>query len=312
MILPALVRLATRGKLTIFIFHRVLPALDELRPDEPDATRFEAEIRWIADWFDIRPLTEAVALLRGGRLRSPTAALTFDDGYKDNLEIALPILRNHGATATFFISTGFTGGGCMFNDVIIEAVRAAAGPLLDLTPAALGTWPLGSLVERRQAIAGLLQSVKYMTGAQRADAVAAILEAAGASPPADLMMNAKELRTLAEAGMSIGAHTRTHPILARLTLDQARDEISDGRTRLSEITGRPVDAFAYPNGVPGRDYSREHVDLVRNLGFAVACSTRPGVANSASDRLQLPRFRPWDRGKTAYALRLCRNAWRDY
>src|SRR5262245_15768822 len=112
------------GRLTILIFHRVLPAHDPLNQDEPDAQEFEQRMQWVRSWFTVLPLAEAAQRRAAGTLPARALSITFDDGYADNCTIAAPILNRLGLNATFFIATGFIGGGCMWNDRVIEAVRA--------------------------------------------------------------------------------------------------------------------------------------------------------------------------------------------
>jgi peptidoglycan/xylan/chitin deacetylase (PgdA/CDA1 family) len=107
--------------------------------------------------------------------------------------------------------------------------------------------------------------------------------------------------------MQIGAHTITHPILARLSADDAVREMRDGRVRLESIVEAPVTTFAYPNGRLGEDYRAEHATLARELGFEVAVSTNPGAARAGGDLMQLPRFTPWDRTRLRFGMRLLAN-----
>jgi hypothetical protein len=90
----------------------------------------------------------------------------------------------------------------------------------------------------------------------------------------------------------------------------ASAEIRTSKAQLEAITGAPVTLFAYPNGKPGRDYHKEHVDIVRQAGFEAAVSTAAGVANISSDPYQLPRFRPWDKTPGRFLLRLLHNTFR--
>ncbi|MCS6944605.1 MAG: polysaccharide deacetylase family protein, partial [Sutterellaceae bacterium] len=122
-----------------------------------------------------------------------------------------------------------------------------------------------------------------------------------------LMMNCEQVADLAAAGFDIGGHTVTHPILARLSPEEARAEIAGGKSDLEAIVGRRVALFAYPNGVPGKDYAAEHVRLVRACGFQAGVSTAWGVAVWRSDPFQLPRFTPWDRTRLRFGLRLAQN-----
>src|SRR5438067_12205090 len=99
------------GALSILIFHRVTPAADPLLPDIPDAAAFERVVRLLVEHFNVIPLSEAAARLLRASLPPRALCITFDDGYADNHDVALPILARHGVTATFFIATGFLGGG---------------------------------------------------------------------------------------------------------------------------------------------------------------------------------------------------------
>ncbi|MCB1768448.1 MAG: polysaccharide deacetylase family protein, partial [Candidatus Competibacteraceae bacterium] len=252
-----------RASLSILIFHRVLPRPDPLFPGEMDAARFDALLGWLRDWFNVLPLAEAVARLRQGNLPARAAAITFDDGYADNHDVALPILQRHGLSATFFIAVGFLGGGRMFNDTVIETVRRCEQPVLDLSPLDLGRHVVGSLEEKQQAIPALLNQIKYQPFAQRLETVGALADIAGVRLPDDLMMTRQQVQALHKAGMGIGAHTVHHPILARLKPEEAEREITDSRDELQALLGEPVTLFAYPNGKPGADYRPEHVAMAR-------------------------------------------------
>ncbi len=300
-----------RGRLSILIFHRVLPVPDPLFPGEADAARFDAVCGWLARWFHVLPLDTAVQQLRAGRLPARAACITFDDGYADNHGLALPILQNHGLTATFFIATDFLGGGRMFNDSVVETVRRAHGPALDLQPlgvSGLGLLDIGSLAARRTTIGAILQAIKYLPLAERDELTRKLQSLAGVDTlPDDLMMQPEQVRTLHRTGMQIGAHTVSHPILARLADDAARAEIQDSRSQLQDLLGAPVGLFAYPNGKPHEDFSAATVRLVREAGFDAALSTAWGAAGRDADVFQLPRFTPWDRGRARFGLRLARN-----
>jgi len=306
-----LLNLAGPRALSVLAYHRVLPAPDALRPGEPCAADFESRMGWIKANFNVLPLREAVRALREDRLPRRALCITFDDGYADNHAIALPILQRLGLPATFFVATGFLDGGCMFNDLVIEAVRHATQPDLRLEDLGLGHHRLGSEEQRVHTIGRVLSSLKYFQPDRRHKVALEVARRAGAPVPTDLMMTSAQVRSLHEAGMTIGAHTVNHPILAEVTEKQARDEMAQGRACLERITGAPVRLFAYPNGTPLRDYRREHAELARELGFEAAVSCAWGAARPGDDPYQLPRFTPWDRGHLRFGLRLARNAMRS-
>lgn len=295
------------ARLSILIFHRVLPAPDPMFPDLVDAARFEALVRLVAASFKVLPLGEAASRLASGTLPAGALCITFDDGYADNAEIALPILRRLGVKATFFVATGFLDGGRMFNDSVIECVRLARADEVDLSDFALGPRSLRGPQERRRVIDELLPQVKYLDLAERERFIARLAGRLGSERlPDDLMMRSGQVVELHRAGMEIGGHTVRHPILRVLDDAEAEAEIAGGRSRLQQLIDAPVDVFAYPNGKPLQDYDGRHVALVRRLGFRAAVSTAPGTATAASDPLQLPRFTPWDQGEGRWMLRLLR------
>ena len=296
-----------RARLSILIFHRVLPRIDPLFPGEPDARRFNDILSWIARWLQVIPLDEAVGRLGNGTLPARAAAITFDDGYADNATHALPLLQRHGMTATFFVATSFLDGGRMWNDSIIEAVRVFAGNRLDLSDAGLGSHGLDSIEHRRIAIENLLGRIKYLDPRERHEAVAHVIETARTRLPDDLMMRSDQVLALRKAGMQIGAHTCSHPILACVPDSHALSEITRGKAALESLLGESVGLFAYPNGKPDTDYAARHVAMVRQAGFDAAVSTAPGAAVPGGDVHQLPRFTPWDRSRARYRLRLLAN-----
>jgi peptidoglycan/xylan/chitin deacetylase (PgdA/CDA1 family) len=299
------------GRLSIVIFHRIFETPDTIFPGDPDRQRFDQLCAWLKAWFQVLPLDEAVSRLASGSLPARALAITFDDGYADNHDIALPVLRSHGLTATFFIATGYLGGGRMWNDTIVEAIKRCRLEHIDLSALGLpgiGVCPLAPLAERRQLVHRLLSAAKYLSQPARQSLADRVAELAGAELPSTLMMTPDQVRAMAAAGMQIGGHTVSHPILARLDEAGARREIEQGRADLQAITGAPVRLFAYPNGKPGTDYLPRDAELVRKLGFDAAVSTVAGAARSGGASLhELPRFTPWDTARLRFGLRMARN-----
>lgn len=298
----------SRAKLSTFIFHRVLPNPDPIFPDEPDAARFDQMLGWIKSWFNVLPLDVAIDLFITQKLPPRAAAISFDDGYADNCTIALPILQKHGLPACFFIATGFLDGGRMWNDTVIESIRTCQDSHLDLTPIGLDNHPVRSIVEKRAAIEAIIGQIKYLPASERLALTNKLAEAALHSPPDDLMMTSEQVKKLYASGMQIGAHTVSHPILARSSLTEARQEIAESKEFLEKLLQTRIRLFAYPNGKPVNDYLPEHANLVRELGFDAAVSTVSGAATlKGSDRYQLPRFTPWDKTKSRFGFRMLQN-----
>ncbi|HEY8708836.1 MAG TPA: polysaccharide deacetylase family protein [Burkholderiaceae bacterium] len=300
------------GRLSVLIFHRVLAGPDPLLPDEFDAVRFEMVCGWLRRWFNVIALDTAARQLAQGTLPERPLAITFDDGYTDNHDVALPILRRYALPATFFVATGFLDGGRMWNDTVIEAVRCTPHETLDLRGVEcghLGIRRVRGIDEKRNAIAAIIDGIKYLPQPQRDAIVGCIAARCGATLPDNLMMRSEQVAALRRAGMQIGAHTVTHPILATLSPGAARDEIVNGKRRLEAIIDEPVSLFAYPNGRPDRDYTAQTVALVREAGFDAAVTTAWGAAGAGVDPFQIPRFTPWDRTQLRFGLRLAHTLW---
>jgi peptidoglycan/xylan/chitin deacetylase (PgdA/CDA1 family) len=297
------------ASLLIMIYHRVLPRPDPLLPGEPDAATFAAQMDLLAGNFNVLPLREAARALRDGSLPPRAVCITFDDGYANNCEIAMPILRERKLPATVFVAPGFLNGGRMFNDTVIETVRAAPARW-DLRAIGLDERELPDVPARMRAIGDIIGKLKYLAPDERVRKAEMLAQATRATLPTDLMMRDAQVVELLRGGIEIGAHTMHHPILASVDADTSRQEIFASKQRLEEITGKPITTFAYPNGRPLQDYDRTHVGLAREAGFELAVSTSWGAATRQSDPYQLPRVAPWDTSARRYALRMV-NAYRQ-
>lgn len=292
-----------RGRLAVLLYHRVLERADPLRPGEPDLARFTWQMETLARLCNVLPLSEAVQRLRAGTLPPRAVAITFDDGYADNLTLALPVLQRFGLPATVFVASGFLDGGIMWNDLVLESFARVQGKV-DLGPVGLGEVELADDVTRRQTAQRVLEAIKYLPLKARLEKARALADHLGVEPPGDLMLTSEQLRTLARGGIEIGAHTVHHPILAVLEEEAARTEIAEGRKALEDRLGRPVTLFAYPNGRPGQDYTPAHVKMLREMDFQAAFTTHWAVNEKDSDPLQLARINVWDRTPARFALRL--------
>ena len=300
---------ATRKpRLSILIYHRVFAQPDSFHADVPDTTMFSWQMQLLHRYYNVVPLAQAIELLKSGELPARTACVTFDDGYADNFLHALPVLKQWQIPATFFVASGFLNGGMMWNDVVLESIRHLEDDQLDLQTVGLDQYHLGNLQQRQQLAAQLLPTIKYMLPGQRNEVTQHLAELAKHQLPDDLMMTTDQLKQLHASGMEIGGHTVSHPILSSLTTQQVEQEISDGAEQLSALLdGANIRYFAYPNGKPEQDFTNEHANIVKQLGFEGAVSTHCSSATAGSDLYQLPRFTPWDTTPFKFAARLMKN-----
>lgn len=297
----------SRGRLSIFIFHRVLPSPDPYLPYEPDVVWFDKVVGFIASHYRVLAFSEAARALAHGRLPAAAACITFDDGYADNFTLAAPILKRHGVPGTFFIATDYMDGGRMWNDVVTEAVRVVPSGVLDWRDLGVSQVQVTDLSSRFRAYRQMQEELKYMHPDRRDQTAAEIARRAGLPAECDLMMTRQQVRELPNMGMEVGGHTQRHPILSCIDEGDARREIGGGREVLAAWLGFAPKVFAYPDGIPTRDYGARDLRLVREAGYIGAVSTSPAVARASDDVFQLPRVTPWDRTLPRFAVRCMLN-----
>lgn len=295
---------ARRGHFQVLTYHRVNDDRDPFFPSVPTEV-FERHMAWVARTQCVLTVEDLVERSRHGDLPRNAVAITFDDGYRDNLTHAAPVLARHGLPATIFLATGFVGTAEVpWFDRVALALKTTRATRLEAPWGAV--CPLATPADRLAALDGALAGLKRLPDEAMRRSVEALLEALDVTDPSpfrNLMLGWDDVHALAGLGFSIGAHTVTHPILSRMSEDRARAEIEGSRSMIETACGRPPRAFAYPNGGP-EDYTAVTRRLVRDAGFACALTTRFGVNTSATDLYELRRGGPWEHDLPTFALKL--------
>jgi peptidoglycan/xylan/chitin deacetylase (PgdA/CDA1 family) len=294
------------NRICILNYHRILESSDPLLDSDPDLHTFHWQMALLAECFNVMPLSEALHALETRALPPRAVCITFDDGYRSIHDLALPILKKYNMPATVFVTSGYIDAGSMWNDKILEAMKQISGDQINLADISLGTFPIKTIKNKKQSIYKLTEIAKYLPSHKRSALTHKLEELAGAGNSSDIMLTREMISALAQQGIEIGAHTVSHPILTRLDDDSARHEIEAGKKQLEEITGRPVQFFAYPNGKAGLDFDDRHVALAKEAGFTAAFTTTFGAATKDVDRFRIPRSRPWDATPLFFGLRLLR------
>jgi peptidoglycan/xylan/chitin deacetylase (PgdA/CDA1 family) len=273
-----------QGAGMILTFHHVRPLRErdfapnrllEITPEFLDRT-----LSMLRDkGFEIVALDEVPVRLAAGQGGPPFAALTFDDGYRDNVEHALPVLRRHGAPWTLFVTTEFAQGrGRLWWLELEEAIARLDHVRLPFDGGVI-EFPAGSAQEKRAAFDALYGTLRAGPEDRLRAAIALLTEQAGLDPDAlcrDLCLTFEEVAALSRApGVTIGAHTLSHPMLAKHDEATARREVVKGKRVLEERLGMPVRHLAFPVGDRGSAGPREF-RLAAEAGFATAVTTRPG------------------------------------
>lgn len=293
----------------ILIYHRVHPKPDPFMIDPVPPALFEGQMRHLARAYRPLPLDELLDRSREGTVPPGAVAVTFDDGYADNAEHALPILRRHGIPATVFLVTGCVGTGRIpWHDEVLLAFAGTRRSAVRVpgSPEGAPPAPIEREEDRRSAAFATLAALKPLPEAGRLAAVAALQEELGRGDPATaaaLMLDWDRVRAMRDAGVRFGAHTVTHPILSRVAPERARDEVVRSKQAIEAELGEEVPFFAYPNGRP-EDYDETTVQALRAAGFRAALTTTFGANEAGDDPLHWRRTAAWSADPRRFALQI--------
>jgi peptidoglycan/xylan/chitin deacetylase (PgdA/CDA1 family) len=292
--------------LNVLTFHRVLQKVDPLQLDWPCVDEFRRRLVWLQSVSSVLPLPEALDAVFINKTPGVFSSITFDDGYLDNHQIALPVLESLGLKATFFISTAYLSGGLMFNDLVRETIRALAIPRVSIASMGIYDAPCLSNQEKLLLCRRINQILKYMPVDERDAGALHIADVLGFQSKPNLMMNSDHLRDMSKRGMCIGSHSHRHVIANTVSLNTFVDDVALSKTTLTQLVDQPITLFAFPNGKPEKDFSAAHQGSLRELGFRAAFSTENGSITRSRSLFDLPRFSPWSKSHTRSYLQLSR------
>lgn len=311
-------RLANRlaGGRLVFVYHRVATPERDPWALAVAPERFDEQLAVLRRHGTLMRLGDMVAAGNERRLPRRAIAITFDDGYADNLAVAKPLLERHDAPATFFLAPDLLDGRTPFWwDALARIVWTpkALPRALDLAiGGALFHWTAPGEdaaaddpdwrawdppASARQALyLALWSALRPLPRSAQTDAIAALTE--WASPPAladgaedDRPLDREEAARLASGGLvEIGAHTLTHPSLPAHSASRQRAEIEGGKAACEAIAGCRMASFSYPFG----DHAEATCALVREAGFASACTTQAAAFRPSADPFRVPRVQMLD------------------
>ena len=262
---------------TVFCFHSVTGAAappqrhSDLSVSDEFLRLLIARLRQLA--IPIVPIGEAVARRLSGD-RSRFAALTFDDGYRDNGEILHPLMERERVPYAIFVTSGLIDGTMpLWWDSIERLVHGQDQAVLEGETVALPA------ARKAAVLAQLGAAFKARDPAGQRALLAAIADAnpaLTATRPYGSCLSWDRLREMnASPYLTVGAHTRTHPLLARLDPDAIRDELAQSKAAIADRIGCAVDYLAYPFGQPF-EYGSDAPAIARQVGYAAAFTTSHG------------------------------------
>ncbi len=255
---------------------------------------FEEHVRYLRRHFEIVPIGRIIELLANGQTPDHRwVALTFDDGYEDNYRVALPILRKHGATAAFYITTA-----CVSDETILWGVRLRHAirntERTSLACPSLGHHPVDLSTEESRDrathwITGLVKSRRKTEADELLDEVFDECGVPVGRISHRIMMSWDEIREMRDAGMTIGAHTVNHYNLTCLDDSDVTAEVKVSKEAIEAALGERVDHFAYPNGRTDKHCDARVAGIVAKAGFKSAVTSINGPAGSRFSPYGVPR-----------------------
>lgn len=239
--------------------------------------------------FELISLEEVASRCEHGqRTAKRWVAITFDDGYRDNLEQACPILTERGAPFAVFLISGFADKELLHYGAILQDWVSEEREIRFELAGEEHALPARTPEEKRAAYAAL----RALTRKHLVDPDYSAFFRANGVEYRDYTLSWEELRVLASHELvTIGAHTKTHRKLSSLSAQEARAEMEGSKLRIEAELGRPVEHFAYPFG----DHGHRDAAIARSLGFATVSTTQHGyVRCGATEPTALPRVRVFD------------------
>jgi peptidoglycan/xylan/chitin deacetylase (PgdA/CDA1 family) len=297
------VRKQTHHSFQILLYHRVNDDQDPFFSGVPVKV-FAEQMELLHRFFKVMVLEELIERATKNDIPPNAVALTFDDGYRDNYEHAFPILKHYGLPATIFLATGgVESPTLLWHDRVFDALRRTrSGSVVIKTQ----VYPLTTLAEKRLALGVALRELRMCTPLARETLIQRLATQLQVLEPCHRQAQKLcwgEIEEMAQGNIAFGAHTVTHPVLTRMPLEEAVEEIMASKATIERHLHAPVRLFAYPNG--GReDINAAIKQALKTAGFLGAVSTLWGSNNASTDAYELRRVRAWGGHPPLSILRL--------
>ncbi len=303
-----LIRHSVSSKVPILMYHRVSAENDPFFPAVSEKT-FRKQMAYIKRCYQVLSMDELVECWRADRkVPNNSVVVTFDDGDARTQSLVCPILEELEIPATLFLATDpIDKNNFIWNDLLHWRLKLTrVNRIAVQVDGYVGEWSLNSLRERLRAVGELSAWLKTLENSQRKMAIEQLESELGVKRselPEDWLLSWDQVKTMCRNYLKFGAHTATHPILSRMSADEAWHEIIESKWRIEEMLGQKVRHFAYPNGELG-DFTEEHEKLVAKAGFDSACSAILGLNDYQSNRYALHRVYASEEPLSNFASRL--------
>jgi len=288
------------AKYVILCYHRVgtegIPLYSSLSPEV-----FDAQMSYLREHYRVISLAQLISELERPDATGQAAAVTFDDGYRDNYSHAFPVLQKYGIPATIFLTVGAVESGeVSWYDRVFLALQILPSPVLHLDLDVPRRYELKSPQARYAAAVDVVARMRKLPEGQRRQCCADLQKKVTlpARELSDRMLTWDQVRTMHQSGVSFGSHTVTHPVLSQLTTSAAEMELRDSKRILEERIESAVEDFAFPFGQPADCGDLPAAALAR-CGYRSAVTTSAGVNRPGADPYRLRRVQIGDGSSVA-------------
>lgn len=283
-------KLKLYNKIVVLMYHEIADDFDDIDAwTVVKKSDFIRQMEYLSNHFNIISLKDAIALMKNKNLDNrdkPSVVITFDDGYKGNYQVLLPIIKSMNIPVTIFVATRHVQDQNLYwYDRLINALQLSSTPSpinLSLNYSSLGNYCINKYrgSENWRETERLLRDLKTLKPDVRENVVEDILKGLNHKPKKDFYnitpLSIKEVMELADCPLvTIGAHSHCHKILTQLTDTKIVETISSSKRLLEDWTGRVVNYFSYPNG----NYNNDVINIIKKTGFGCSLTTvaRPWV-----------------------------------
>lgn len=287
----------TGAKAVILMYHRVADLAIDSYSIVVSPDHFAQQMEYLKRSFRIMRLLDLAEAIKENRVPPQSVTITFDDGYSDFFTGAYPVLKMYQIPATVFVVPGFIDSKRLFWwDELANILLLSSRLPRKLTVSIRGKsyeWPILDLEGRKGVLRDIRLLLKPAEKTERDRVLSDIASWAGKKDTevgTYSLMTSRELKLLTrDKLLEIGTHTMTHPMLSALSPEAQYEEIVGSRRKLEESLCLSIQSFAYPFG-ERQDFNAQTVRIVKNAGFASACTTISGFPKFRSDLFRLPRY----------------------
>lgn len=291
--------------LTILAYHSVKNEKIKYSGLEVSAKNFETQLSLIQKYFDVISMEKALHYLECDPSQIINKiVVTFDDGYKDNYDVAFSILKEKGISATVFLTTDPIERKTLLWGNLLEQLFATT-KISEILVENLGLMDLSTQSNKLIAYKRIKKFLKYKNNEQRIQLFRGIVDklkekTVKTTDKRFEMLTLEDISEMSNFGISFENHTNTHPVVSMLNDDEIQDEILQANASIFKWTGRESRVFAYPFGQE-RDISEQSKQVLKKLGFSAAFTLFRGTNHSGTDKYELKRIPVKDCSKADFA-----------